>query len=197
MSDSGSQPGPWASSSASVASSGSSSGGGPWGSITAPAALSGAGHSRVRVELPAGESFALASHSRRAFAKLVDVTVLVVALVPGSLLLRAELTIAGAVTLAIAAAVILGLQWRLITRYGQSLGKRLTGLRIVTRDGERVGFLRGVLLREIVMTLVGVALGGLPLLADPLLGLRNSRRCLHDLLAGTQVILAGTPGDPY
>jgi uncharacterized RDD family membrane protein YckC len=95
-------------------------------------------------------------------------------------------------------------QWWLITRSGQTLGKKVVKTRIVTMAGDVVGFSRGVLLRNVplhmiqfVNTLVYVyapsmhvvawVLGVLPTI-DPLFIFGPSRRCLHDYLAGTQVV---------
>jgi uncharacterized RDD family membrane protein YckC len=95
-------------------------------------------------------------------------------------------------------------QWWLITRSGQTLGKKVMKTRIVTMDGEVVGFSRGVLLRYMPIQLiafvnvlmnayvpslgaVATVLGLLPNI-DPLFIFGASRRCLHDYIAGTQVI---------
>jgi uncharacterized RDD family membrane protein YckC len=119
------------------------------------------------------------------------------------------------------AAVVYGLvQAVLITRTGQSLGKRMLGLRIVRPDGTLPGFARGVLLRSWLFLLpyaaVNLALpelwflfadefGFTPLLMtlltylgyaaqaiDPLFILGGARRCLHDHVAGTDVVHAAT-----
>lgn len=42
-------------------------------------------------------------------------------------------------------------QWAITATRGQTLGKRWTGLRVITEKRERVGFLRGVVLRIWVM----------------------------------------------
>ena len=72
---------------------------------------------------------------------------------------------------------------------GQTIGKRLVGIRVVADDGspaslqqqlKRYGFQYGVRLLPYV--------GGLISLVDPLLIFRDSRRCLHDDIAGTKVV---------
>src|SRR5262249_52126407 len=101
------------------------------------------------------------------------------------------------------------LQWALIATRGQTLGKMMIKTRIVRMDGSSVGFVHGVVLRIWVITipswiLVGLMLTGmdprtlLPAsvaigligLLDALFIFGESRRCLHDLIAGTRVIQA-------
>ena len=42
-----------------------------------------------------------------------------------------------------------GVQVYLMSKYGQSIGKRLMKIRVVTEDGDKAGFVRNVLLREL------------------------------------------------
>jgi uncharacterized RDD family membrane protein YckC len=109
-------------------------------------------------------------------------------------------------------------QWILIAARGQTLAKGWLRIRIVKLDGGPCGFLNGVVLRAWVPALiaagVGMALGlgsGLELLSpqsslyhprsqtlpfnpfwlvDALFIFGASRRCLHDLIAGTKVVVA-------
>jgi uncharacterized RDD family membrane protein YckC len=78
-------------------------------------------------------------------------------------------------------------QMVLLTKDGQTVGKKVLGIRIVKMDtGENGGFVPNVLLRLIVNGLIGV----IPLygLVDILFIFRSVRRCIHDLIAGTQVV---------
>ena len=83
-------------------------------------------------------------------------------------------------------------QMYLISTTGQSLAKRWMGIKIVRLDGSPVGFVHGVLLRSFVIG----ALGGIPFvgwivgIVDPLMIFGEERRCLHDHIAGTRVIVA-------
>lgn len=81
----------------------------------------------------------------------------------------------------------------LLTTQGQTLGKKLMGLRIVkTSDMSNGGFVTNVLLRTIAsaaVTLVPI-FGTLFALTNPLFIFRDDRRCLHDHIAGTCVIKA-------
>jgi uncharacterized RDD family membrane protein YckC len=81
-------------------------------------------------------------------------------------------------------------QWILITRTGQSLGKKWTGIRIERIDGGRVTFGSGVVLRNWVPKVMGAVpyLGMLFHLIDCLFIFREDRRCLHDHIAGTRVV---------
>ena len=75
----------------------------------------------------------------------------------------------------------------LLTVMGQTIGKIVLGIRIVRADtGEAPGFVRGVLLRSVVNSVLSV----IPFysLVDPLTIFRDDRRCLHDMLAGTVVV---------
>jgi len=85
-------------------------------------------------------------------------------------------------------------QWYLIATRGQSLAKKWLHIRIVKLDGSIPGFVNGVLLRGWVMSFITNIpyIGGIVGLVDPLLIFGQERRCLHDLIASTQVIV----GDP-
>ncbi len=86
---------------------------------------------------------------------------------------------------------------------GQSLGKRIMGIRVISEDGEPIGLMRGVLLREWVVFLVlQIVLGLLPvvgallaliLLAASIIMMfmdEEGRRTPQDWLAKTLVIRA-------
>ena len=82
---------------------------------------------------------------------------------------------------------LLGFQFRLLARDGQSIGKRAVKIRIVGVDsGANDGFAANVLKRTVLSGLLNL----LPLyfLADSLMIFRRDRRCAHDLIAGTRVV---------
>jgi len=102
-------------------------------------------------------------------------------------------------------AALLGLvllQWFLITRRGQSLGKMVVRSRIVRTNGAPLGFVHGVALRNWVLSGPGHLMTMLDVPQDSvlqyiyiavwligvLLIYRADRRCLHDHLANTKVI---------
>ena len=93
---------------------------------------------------------------------------------------------------AIGFAVFLALHGYFLKTYGQTIGKRVIGTRIVGLDGNVLPFGRLILLRYLPMqvaVLVPFA-GGILALVDVLFVFRDDRRCLHDLIAGTRVVKA-------
>jgi uncharacterized RDD family membrane protein YckC len=100
----------------------------------------------------------------------------------------------GLALLAVSVLAVNIFQWVLISNSGQSLGKKALGTRIVRlEDGKPPGFVKGVILRAWVPGL----LGGLPCGIGPIFSLVNAcwifgeeRRCLHDLIANTRVVVA-------
>jgi uncharacterized RDD family membrane protein YckC len=96
-------------------------------------------------------------------------------------------------------AVLLGLgplllcQMILLSTRGQTLGKAILGIQIVRYDnGDNPGFGRAVVLRSILPGLLGSipVLGILFAVGNILFIFGEERRCLHDYLAGTQVVQA-------
>lgn len=79
--------------------------------------------------------------------------------------------------------------WPLLTR-GQTVGKMLFKLRIVRTDGSSVDPVRLLGLRYGIGILMNINVGVSMIwgLVDSLLIFRESRRCLHDSIADTQVI---------
>ena len=80
----------------------------------------------------------------------------------------------------------------LLDKHGQTVGKKLLGLRIVRSDGSRTTLARLVGLRYGVGYLIGAVpmAGSLYALVDVLLIFRASNKCLHDNIADTIVIKA-------
>jgi uncharacterized RDD family membrane protein YckC len=80
----------------------------------------------------------------------------------------------------------------LLTKRGQTIGKRGMGIKIVKLDGSAPGFVHAVLLRGFVNGLIsGVPyLGAVYALVDILMIFRDDRRCLHDMIASTRVVKA-------
>ncbi|MBA3769356.1 MAG: RDD family protein [Blastocatellia bacterium] len=69
---------------------------------------------------------------------------------------------------------------------GQTIGKMLTGIRIVMRDGGTVS-VKGMVLRQTIGYLISIATLGLGLF---IAGLNTSGRSLHDFIFGTVVVRA-------
>ena len=85
----------------------------------------------------------------------------------------------------------------LLYQNGQTIGKRMLSIKIVRVDGSRAELLRIIFLRALPTGLLSSipAIGNLFFLIDALLIFQDSRRCLHDLIAGTIVIRASSNVD--
>jgi uncharacterized RDD family membrane protein YckC len=165
----------------------------------------------------------LAHRGRRLAARLVDWVVGFLGMMPGAMMLGGELvklvTMAmqgrqpdlesldmekltrGGIVLFCGWLLVLIVQVVLMSTRGQSIGKMLLSIRVVKiADNAQAGFLNAWLLREAVMTIIGIVLAIIPFLGiiarpgfhltDWLMILRDDRRCLHDLIAGTKVVNA-------
>jgi uncharacterized RDD family membrane protein YckC len=89
------------------------------------------------------------------------------------------------------------LVWGVLTyaglrRSGQSLGKRLLGIRVVRGDGSPASAARIFWLRNVVTCLPAIIppLGLLYAVVDSAFIFSRSRRCLHDRVADTMVVNA-------
>lgn len=70
---------------------------------------------------------------------------------------------------------------------GFTVGKRLFSIRIVNKDGSQVSVLT-MIMREFVAGLAyGLTLGLLVVVSAFMVGLREDKRAIHDLIAGTYV----------
>jgi uncharacterized RDD family membrane protein YckC len=79
----------------------------------------------------------------------------------------------------------------LVASNGQSIGKRLVGIKVVRTNGERASLARIFLLRNLVNGLPLVVLpyvGLLYQLIDPLLIYQPAQQCIHDKIADTIVV---------
>jgi uncharacterized RDD family membrane protein YckC len=87
---------------------------------------------------------------------------------------------------------LMAVQSHFIASRGQSIGKRVASSRIVTMNGSRASFRNAVVLRTWVPMLLPLVpfVGGLVALVDVLFIFGPSKRCLHDLVAGTKVVEA-------
>lgn len=82
-------------------------------------------------------------------------------------------------------------------RNGQTLGKQLLGVRVVTREGEPVTFGRAFRRDVLGTTVINFFTGGLYFLADYPVGLLTDRRqTLHDRIAATFVFRADVAVGP-
>lgn len=91
---------------------------------------------------------------------------------------------------AILAMMIWNILW--LSRYGQTIAKRVCKIKIVRANGERVDMGRLLGLRIIVISLIELIpfLGPLFSLVNVCFIFRDDRRCIHDLMADTIVVKA-------
>jgi uncharacterized RDD family membrane protein YckC len=79
-----------------------------------------------------------------------------------------------------------------LKKNGQTIGKKLLGIRISDLEGNVPSFGKIILLRYLPVSLVPLIplVGSYLSLIDTLFIFRSDRRCLHDLIAGTKVVVA-------
>lgn len=97
----------------------------------------------------------------------------------------------GLILLGCALSALFIVQVVMISTRGQSIGKRILGIRIVRfSDGSNPGFVNGWLLRSLVPGIVGAIpyIGWMFVMVDLCFIFREDRRCLHDLMADTRVV---------
>jgi uncharacterized RDD family membrane protein YckC len=78
----------------------------------------------------------------------------------------------------------------LLKTYGQTVGKKMLGTRITDMQGNLPAFGPLILKRYLPISVVSIipVIGPLLTLIDILFIFRSDRRCVHDLIAGTQVL---------
>jgi uncharacterized RDD family membrane protein YckC len=85
-------------------------------------------------------------------------------------------------------------QWTLLATRGQTLGKIVAGTRVVRVDGSPAGFLHAVVIRNWPFSVIyRVPVIKWLVLIDWLCIFGERRRCLHDAIAGTNVVRAQVP----
>jgi uncharacterized RDD family membrane protein YckC len=79
-----------------------------------------------------------------------------------------------------------------VYRNGQTIGKKLVGIKVARTDGSRATLGRIFWLRYLLNTVITLVpgLGGLYALVDILMIFGEARRCCHDYIADTIVIRA-------
>lgn len=156
---------------------------------------------------PVADGLVLADPGMRLVAALLDSVIGLVILGPGFGLLAAAgvfneeagnepntpFLLAGICALGLGMIALLILQIYLLVTRGQTIGKKIVGVKIVSFEtGQNPGFVKTVLLRGFVNGVIGCVpvVGGIYSLVDVLFIFREDRRCIHDLLAGTKVVKA-------
>ena len=169
---------------------------------------------------PAAPAAQLAERGQRLLARVIDWTIEFICAAPGFIVLGTEafrfamlmrqgeqpdltqvdvpkLLLGGALLLVALLALLVVQVWMLTTR-GQSIGKRIVGIRVVRQDGSAAGIVYAWVLRELAITGIGVIASMIPLLGillqpafhltDWCMIFSDDQRCLHDRIAGTKVV---------
>ena len=137
----------------------------------------------------------LAGLGSRFVARLIDDVLFGVTLVPVAVAVIVDDVSRAWLATGVLPLIFMVYQCYLVTTTGQSLAKQWLGLRVVRLDGSCVDFVSGVFLREWLV----FGIGAVPLIgmvfrfADAVMIFGEERRCLHDQIAGTKVILASLP----
>ena len=137
----------------------------------------------------------LAERGTRLGAAILDSLFFLLVMIPIFFIIESNddtaITIAVSIT-AIGAIALIGFNLKFLYENGQTIAKRILGIKIVRTDGERCGLARIIFLRNFVIGLLGniPLIGPIISIANPLFIFRGDRRCLHDLIADTKVIVA-------
>lgn len=134
----------------------------------------------------------LASRSKRLIARIIDGFLGVVAIVIPATVIAiisgAGEALIGAIIGGISFAVY---QYYLLATISQTLGKKFMNIIIIDKNGNSGGFLTNVVLREWIIGIIGIfpIVGIIIVTIDKLFIFREDRRCIHDMIANTKVIL--------
>jgi uncharacterized RDD family membrane protein YckC len=134
----------------------------------------------------------LASRGRRFFGALVDNLVYLVVILPLWFAFDAEMgSDESNLAIGLGVLVIGTVQAVLVATSGQSIAKKLLGMRIVRLDGAPIGFVRGVLVRSWAMAVLASipGIGSIIGLVDAVYIFGAEQRCLHDVMAGSKVVM--------
>lgn len=167
------------------------------------------------VHPPVASDADLADRGLRLGAFVVDYILSVLATLPGFLILgptfisifvaaasgqqpdfsalQAGSLMSGVLVLALGSIILLVIQIIMLSTRGQTIGKRMLGIRVVRYpDGSQAGFVHGWLLRNFLPFLIQLVpwIGFAFWIVDACFVFTQERRCLHDLIAGTKVVKA-------
>ncbi len=122
----------------------------------------------------------------------------ILVLLPMVLVTRSMGSLLVVIVLAVGASLaVLITQIVLLVRHGQTIGKKVLGIRMITSEGDTPSIWRVFFLRWLPFAVVGAVVeyvlkvkgsGAIIHLLDVLLIFQPTRRCLHDLFADTHVI---------
>ena len=82
----------------------------------------------------------------------------------------------------------------MLSNYGQTVGKKVLDIKIVGMDGNKLEFLPLIGLRYAPLWIASYVpvVGGILAIVNILFIFRKDRRCIHDHIAGTQVVESTT-----
>jgi uncharacterized RDD family membrane protein YckC len=140
----------------------------------------------------------LATPGSRLWAMTLDSLIGVGCVLPGAIVFIAgysdkQMMIAGACVVLLAVLILAIVQLYMLTLRGQTIGKRVMGIKIVNLNDEALpGFFKIQVLRGLVPGLLAAVpyIGCLFWIVDSCFIFRDDRRCIHDLIAGTKVVVA-------
>lgn len=155
----------------------------------------------AHIQVPAETAGELASRGSRFGAAMIDGIISLIFVVPLMLVfgIWAAMTAGQEPSLSAMTGYVVSAMtaYLLINGYllhsrGQSVGKKLMGIRIVDMQGNNPGLVKLFFVRYVAMSLVWMLplVGGLLGLIDVLMIFKGDRRCGHDMVAGTQVVNA-------
>lgn len=119
---------------------------------------------------------------------------------------KEEVEVFSALWVVLVSLIYLIVQCILMSRDGQSIGKKIMGIKVIDKDGETAGFVKNVLLREVLYNFILIILGipftlmlnndnaaNIPsfiamAICFVMLFIDPDRRTLQDKLAGTYVV---------
>jgi uncharacterized RDD family membrane protein YckC len=141
----------------------------------------------------------LADRGSRLGAVLLDGLIACICVAPGVVVIliggddNDTTKVIGGLLIGLAFLALAVVQIYLLSTRGQTIGKKIVGVKIVRyADNSSPGFVYACLLRAIVPGMIsGVPiLGGIFSIVDICFIFGEERRCLHDLIAGTKVLKA-------
>lgn len=85
--------------------------------------------------------------------------------------------------------IMLGIQAFMLAKSGQSIGKKLTKIKIVDAEtGEKVSLMRAFTLRSFIFIILNMLFMPIITIIDHIFALSEKRQTLHDKLAKTKVV---------
>ena len=161
----------------------------------------------VHEPLPMDGEQELASRGQRVLAFLIDCAPAFVGGVVGAVIGFAAARrqswspsdLSGGTIFLIAVLGMAALAWTIVSfiflyQFGQTIGKRAIGIRVVRMDGSRISFPRIFFMRGLLAALPGAIpyIGWIYRIADYAFVLGEPRRCIHDYIADSKVVTAAS-----